>query len=129
MRFMLVAVVLALISADCSIVLRYPPSRSWTESVETLGAVTFCRGGFCDGSDEGLQWPIAFKTVPQAEAHYAELAAKAATMYHLSSQEIVLRHVSVSYSTEMDGTIRGWKSSAQAGRLRPQPAALPQNNL
>src|SRR5688572_21876283 len=73
MRFMFVAVVLALISADCSIVLRYPPSRSWTESVETLGAVTFCRGGFCDGSDEGLQWPIAFKTAPQAEAHYAEL--------------------------------------------------------
>lgn len=83
----------------------YPAADAWSPDVKPLGTVT---------ADSG-RWPLSLNSVPPNETFYAPLRAKAAAKYSVPESEVVLRNISVKIGAEMDGTIRDWKATAEAG--------------
>ncbi len=110
-------VVLALMSG-CTQMQTYPGYGMWDDEVEPLGPVSFCKGGYCQGTDEGTQWPLALALPPIAATYHSALRQKASSIYHVPIEEIVLGEVNVKLTTEAVGTVRGWRAEAQAGRRR-----------
>lgn len=106
-------------------VLMLPGSGAWEERTAILGPVVACRGGNSDFSEthkECNNWPISVTHMPPPEAHYAELRAKAAEQYHVDPALIALKDITVSYNTELNGVIRGWKAQAIAGQRIAPPS-------
>ena len=88
--------------------------------VEILGQVEACQGGFCHG-----QWPMSLTVPPPASTYHAALRKEAAKQYTVPESEIVLGEVNVGYYTELNGTIRGWKANAPAGRTQKKAGSTP----
>lgn len=116
-----VALCTLLLLSACTTQLAYRGYGTWDQSVKVLGPVEVCRGAFCQSSDEGAQFALALMMPPEAETYHAALRAKAATVYHVPEEQIVLSEVQVHVVSEMVGTVRGWRAIAQAGQKPPPP--------
>lgn len=100
-----------------------PGLLSWDDSVELLGPVSFCKGEFCRGTDEGSQSALSLALPPEAPTYYSALQQKASSIYRVPVEEVVLSEVLITLSTEAVGTVRAWKADANAGRRRPKAEA------
>lgn len=103
-----------------------PAAGTWTTDTVLLGPVVACRGGnhdFTEHHRECNQWPISVPSLPHPETHHAELRTKAAQQYQSDIGTIILKDVEVTYNTELNGVIRGWKATAIAGK-NPAPIIL-----
>lgn len=107
---MLGLALLALFSGCTSVVkfAPYPTADAWSGDVKTLGTVE---------ADSG-KWPLSLHAQPSEYTYYSALRAKAAKTYSVPESEIVLGEVEVKIGAELDGTIRDWKASAQAGQKK-----------
>lgn len=83
-----------------------------------LGPVEACRGAFCPTKDGegGQEWPLTLLSAPPASTYHTALRKRAAAQYGIPGTEIRLGEVTVRYYRELDGTVTGWKATAQAGR-------------
>jgi len=100
---MLVASVLL---CGCVSTVKYPPSGDWNSGVRELGMVD---------ADSGA-WPLSLNAPPPAETYYFALRTVAASKYSVAPNQIVLDDVSVTFGSEVVGTIRDWKATAEAGQ-------------
>jgi hypothetical protein len=112
------AILAALVLGGCAARLTYPGLGTFDPRTETLGAVTVCRGGGCCDTDEGCQWPLALSAPPEAYTYQAALRDKAARVYHVPAEEIVLGDIAVEVVAELVGTVRAWKATATVGCVR-----------
>jgi hypothetical protein len=89
------------------------------DNVDILGRITTCQGGFCTNDVTGrMEWPMSLQTPPPASTYQAALRKKAARVYKVPENEIVIGEITVGYHAEMTGTIRGWNATALVGRKR-----------
>lgn len=96
-----------------------PSAGAWTAETVTLGPVMVCKGGNMDFSSDHKacnNWPLSVPSMPHPETHHAELRSQAAQQYKAPVEAIVLKDVQVTYNSELNGVIRGWKATALAGR-------------
>jgi hypothetical protein len=106
---------IALILTGCTSVLKvapYPTSGPWGDDVRRLGTVSASSG----------PWPLSLHSMPPDYTFHAALRAKAASQFGVPESEVVLGEVTVNLGSELDGTIRDWKVTAEAGQRRtPEP--------
>jgi hypothetical protein len=74
------------------------------------------QGAWCKKEGGGYEWPIGLSHPPTALTYQKALKQKAAKQYGIPEDEVVLGEVSVGYTTELIGTIRGWEATAPVGR-------------
>ncbi len=116
MRLSCTLLILAILTG-CTTALPLPPSGQWSERTIVLGPVVVCKGGNFSSEPKGCnQWPLALAVPPSPEIHYLELKTKAAEQYTVDANFVVLRDVSVEYTTEINGIVRGWRAHAIAGK-------------
>ena len=111
------ACLVALISTGCTSVVKcapYPSAEAWTPEVKKLGIVT---------ADSG-KWPLSLHSVPPDYTFYAALRSVASGTYGVPESEIVLGEVTVQIGAELDGTIRDWKATAEAGQKSGAPVSV-----
>lgn len=102
----LLPLVIALALAGCASVSKYAPLPTWEQKVATLGQVK-ARSG---------RWPLALHVPPPEYTFQAALLDAAAKQYGIPKDQITLGEISVKFVAEIDGTIRSWEASAEAGR-------------
>jgi len=105
--------------STCSTVTPYGSYGNWSDEVRPLGPVSYCGGG-CNRSGEGSIWSLSLTQPPSEATVHEALARKTASQYSVPQSEVVLKNVNVTLSTEIDGTVRGWTATADAGRSRAQ---------
>jgi len=89
------------------------------DNVDILGQITACQGGYCKNDETGLmEWPMSLQVPPPASTYQAALRKKAARVYKVPENEIIVGEITVGYYTEIVGTIRGWTATATVGRKR-----------
>lgn len=121
---MWVCSVVALLLGGCGVSKSnvYPGTASTPDlhedGIVVLGLIEACRGAFCPDRDGegGQEWPLTLSSPPPAAAYHALLRKRASARYHVPDHDVRLGEVTVGYYIELDGTIIGWKASAQAGR-------------
>ncbi|MBS0170001.1 MAG: hypothetical protein JSR62_06565 [Nitrospira sp.] len=86
--------------------------------IVVLGGIEGCRGAYCPSADGegGQELPLALTSAPPASSYHALLLKRAAAQFHVPAQDLRLGEVTVRYYRELDGTITGWKATAQVGR-------------
>jgi hypothetical protein len=96
--------------SGCSSVVKFPATAAqpWDASVKKLGTVS---------ADSG-RWPLSLNQAPTEYTYYSALKKKAAATYIVPEQEVVLGEVSVEISAEINGTVRSWKATAEAGQAK-----------
>ena len=107
---------LALAFTGCVSVVKYPPSpaAAWGPDVRKLGTVTATSG----------KWPLSLQSIPPDYTFYSALRSVTSGTYGVPETEIVLGEVTVQIGAELDGTIRDWKATADAGQektAKPAP--------
>lgn len=102
----LIPLLLAAILAGCASVAKYAPSPTWEQKSATLGPVE---------ADSG-KWPLSLRSPPNKYTYQSALLDNASKKYGVPRDQIILGEVSVKFMAEMDGTIRSWKATAEAGR-------------
>lgn len=114
--------VVALLLTGCGVNKRslYPgtaqPADLRAPTIQILGDVTACQGAWCKKPEGGYEWPIGLSHPPAALTYQRALERKAAQQFGVPESEVVLGDISVGFTTELIGTIRGWEASAVAGR-------------
>ena len=109
MKSFLCLLAAAVLLCGCASTVKYAPPNKWGSDVRTLGTVTAESGG----------WPLSLKVPPPEYTYASALRTKAAKDYNVPAREVVLDEMTVSFMSEIDGTIRSWKASALAGH-KPQ---------
>jgi len=107
----IVGLTLLAFSSACTSMIKvapYPDATPWADDVKHLGAVT---------ADSGL-WPLSLHSAPPDYTFQSALRAKASSQYGVPQEEIVLGEISVQIGSELDGTIRDWKATAEAGQRK-----------
>jgi hypothetical protein len=110
----IVSVIIAILAwafSGCTSLVKVPPyptGTAWSSEVKRLGVVT---------ADSG-RWPLSLHSVPSDYTFQAALRSKAAAQFGVPETEIVLGEASVKVGAELDGTIRDWKATAEAGQLK-----------
>ncbi len=106
---LLLACCFALVFTGCTSTIRVPPypsSEPWGADVKRLGAVTATSG----------PWPLSLNSLPPSYTFQAALRSQAANQFGVPEPEIVVGEATVQIGAELDGTIRNWKATAEAGR-------------
>ncbi len=89
------------------------------DNVDMLGEITTCQGAFCTNDETGrMEWAMSLQTPPPASTYQAALRKKAARVFKILENKIVVGEVTVGYHAELDGTIRGWNATAIVGGKR-----------
>ena len=88
------------------------------EGLLVLGEVEACRGAFCTSrhGEGGQESPLVLSSAPPASTYHTALRKRVVAQYHVPEDAVRLGEVTVGYYTELDGTIAGWRATAQAGR-------------
>lgn len=98
------------LTAGCTSIVKvapYPSVTAWSNpAVKKLGPVS---------ADSGA-WPLSLHAVPNYTIQSA-LRSNASDKYRVPADQIVLSESTVQVGAEMDGTIRDWKATAEAGQL------------
>jgi hypothetical protein len=104
------ACALALLTGCTSVikVAPFPDSTPWGDDVRPLGTVMAKSGA----------WPLSLHSAPPDHTFYSALRANASSQFGVPEPEIVLGEVTVQIGAEMDGTIRDWKATAEAGQRK-----------
>jgi hypothetical protein len=98
----------------------YPTADAWNSDVKPLGTVTATSG----------VWPLSLHSTPSDYTFQSALREKAASQFGVPQSEVVLGQATVQIGAEIDGTIRDWTATAQAGRrLTPEPTKSPSDAL
>jgi hypothetical protein len=84
--------------------------------VTILGTVTACQGSMCKKEAGGYEWPMSLPAPPPAYTYQRALLKKAAKVYQVPEDQLILGEMNVGYYAEMIGTIRGWEATATVGR-------------
>jgi hypothetical protein len=102
----LAILLIAIAFTACASVSKYAPSPTWEQKSATLGPVK---------ADSG-KWPLALRTPPSEYTFQSALLDAAAKQYQVPRDQIVLSEISVKFMAELDGTIRSWEATAEAGK-------------
>jgi hypothetical protein len=95
----------------------YPGTGNPQEpGVTLLGEVTTCKGAWCKKEGGGYEWPIGLSHPPTPLYFQKAIREKAAKVYGVPEEELIVGEISVGYTTELIGTIRGWEATAPVGR-------------
>jgi hypothetical protein len=87
------------------------------EGIMILGEITACKRSMCKKEGgSGYEWPMSLTAPPPAYTYQTALLKKAAKLYQVPENQLVLGEMKVGYYAEMIGTIRGWEATAPVGR-------------
>lgn len=109
----LFAFTLTLVFSGCTSIVRvapFPNGEAWSAEVKRLGIVT---------ADSG-RWPLSLHSLPPEYTFQAALRSAAGQRFGVPEGEIVLGEATVKIMAEIDGTIRSWKATAEAGQRKSQ---------
>lgn len=103
-------VIAALGFSGCTSIVKvapFPSPTAWDDpAVKKLGPVS---------ADSGV-WPLSLHSVPDYTIQ-STLRSNASNKYKVPADQIVLSEATVQVGAELDGTIRDWKATAEAGQL------------
>ena len=135
MHIWMLLFVLASLSGCISSPTLYPGTGNLQDpGIQVLGEVTACQGSMCKKEGGGYEWPMSLPAPPPAYTYQTALLKKAAKVYQVPENQLVLGEMKVGYYAEMIGTIRGWEATATVGRKTtpslhtPNQSDRPSNN-
>jgi hypothetical protein len=108
MRTLLLLGVMILTGCKSMITLPPSPNEEWGDDVKRLGLVK---------ADSGL-WPLSLRSVPPEYTFQSALRRNAASKFGVPEPEVMLGPTMVEIGAELDGTIRDWKATAEAGQRK-----------
>jgi len=119
-RVGLVVLVFSVLLTACAALERYTPAAPWTDDEpETLGEVTACDGKFCIDPETGKEMrPLALRDPPNERKVRAALRQKAAQVYDIPEEDVVLGEITFKVFSSMIGNIRGWRATAPVARRK-----------
>lgn len=94
-----------LLLTGCESTLKYPPTAGWKTS-QPLGPITATSG----------IWPLSLNAPPPQYTYFAALRDKAAYKFNIPPASVEFDEMTVTFGSELDGTVRDWRATAIAGQ-------------